>query len=135
MASYADSTIGMTAYNVIAMHSNPTAFDDICTVACRLQHADLDREQMQRALDELVARKRVTVVDGIYDLVASDRLMVVQRDLGDYNPRTMEGGWEAWRVKDPRVRDGVGTRPIESLIGLPPTDRVPRPLNMSGDMR
>ncbi len=132
---YADSTVGMTAYNVLAMSGQPMDLDEIHTVAVRMQHTGLDKDQLAQALQGLIERKRILHKDGIYTFRAHERLFVVQRDLSDYNWETMEGGWEGWQVKDPRIRNGVGVRPIESQLGLPPTNRAPRPLSSPPQVR
>lgn len=125
---YADSTVGVTLYNVLCM-TGALVYEQLHDTAERMQHRSLEREQSKRVLDELVRRGRVRELDdGKYDVAASARLVVAQRDLGDYDYATMEGGWEGWQVKDPRVRDGVGFRPIEQLLGQAPTGRKPRPL-------
>ena len=130
---YADSTIGMTAYNIVAMHRQSLGLGAIHTLALGLQHAHLEQKQLEKALAKLVKLGCLRRNEGdkdLFELVARDRLMVVQRDLGDYDSRTMKGGWEGWQCKDPRIQDGIGVRPLEAVIGLPATGRVPRPLNM-----
>lgn len=125
---YADSTVAVTLYNVLCM-VGAMDFEQLHTTAERMQHINLERDQSERVLAELVRRGRVRKADeGKYDVAASARLVVAQRDLGDYDYVTMEGGWEGWQVKDPRVRDGIGFRPIEQLLGQAPTGRKPRPL-------
>lgn len=124
---YADSTVAMTLYNVLCM-VGAKRVEELHATAEQLQHINLERTQTDRVLAELVHRGRVKVTDGVFDVAASSRLVVVRRDLGDYDYITMAGGWEGWQVKDPRVRDGIGYRPIEQLLGQMPTGRAPRPL-------
>lgn len=123
----ADSTIGLAAYNALAVCPVALTGSDILTMAMRMMQHDLDQEQMQRALDRLVALKYIHVPDddGRYALIAGESLIVVDRYRGDYDPETGDGGWTQWRVKDPRIRDGQGTRPLEQLIGLPPHGVTP----------
>lgn len=115
----ADSTIGMTIYNVLAMHNGRTLNADvILTVVRNMQHADLKEPQLTRALVMLVLLGYIEQnEDGTYQLVAEEGLFVVMRDLKDYNDKNMSGGWGGWKVKDPRIRDGKGVRPIEQLLG------------------
>lgn len=119
MSVAADSTIGMTAFNLIAAYTNPMTAEELKLVAERTQHRELQLDQMERALAKLVELKRVKLdEDGCYVCAANPRLMVISRDMSDYNPTTMEGGWAGWKVRDPRLRDGVGTRPVETVLGL-----------------
>lgn len=128
MKTYADSTIGMTVYNVLCIVGRPMTVEDMLGSA-RMQHAGLQLDDVVRAVAGLLARGRLVEKPGdTYDLASQHRLIVVRRDLGDYDYVTMEGGWEGWQVKDPRIRDGVGTRPLEALLGKPLTGRTPRPL-------
>lgn len=124
----ADSTLGMAAYNALAVCPQPLTGSDVFTMAVRMMQHELDQEQMQRALDKLVALKYIYApnADAKYALIASESLVVVVRDRTDYDPKTRDGGWHGWRVKDPRIRDGQGTRPLEQLIGLPPA-KLSRP--------
>lgn len=116
--SVATSTLGMAAYNALAIQPRTMNAKDIVHVTTQMMQHDVDAEQMQDALDRLLKLKRIKRgADGCYALVAGEALLVVQRDRDDYNPKTGEGGWGGWRVKDPRIRDGIGTRPLEHLIG------------------
>lgn len=112
MATNSDSTIAMTAYNVLVINDHPLGSEDIFTQAKRLQHPDLEMSQLQAALDGLVARERVTSQDGLYHLVANERLRVVKR-----NEKAGQDGWEGWQVYDPRIRRGSHLRPLEPFIG------------------
>jgi len=127
MRDAADSTVAMTFYNLLAMTRGPMALEELRAAAIRLQHPHISEAQAKRAMDGLVTRGRAAPTSGGYTLLANEKLFVVQRDLGDYNPQAMTGGWEGWFVKDPRIRDGVGVRPIEQLLGQAPTGRKPRP--------
>lgn len=115
----ADSTIGMTLYNVLAMHNGRTLnADQLLLVARNVQHVDLKDPQLNRALAMLIKLGRIKQnEDGTYQLVAKEGLFVAMRDLTDYNDKNMSGGWGGWQVKDPRIRDGKGVRPIEQLLG------------------
>ena len=132
--AFADSTVAMTLYNLLAMVRGALTVEQLTSSAMKLQHRGLETEQTQRALDGLVERGRIKLQpDGTYALIARERLMVVQRDLGDYDPKAMTGGWEGWHVKDPRLRDGKGVRPLEQLLGQAATGRSPRALaNLQG---
>lgn len=127
--SVATSTLGMAAYNALAIQPRVMDFKDIVFATTQMMHHDVDAKQMQAALDRLVELGRIKSPDdkGRYELVAGEALLVVQRDRSDYNHETGEGGWGGWRVKDPRIRDGVGTRPLEHLIGQATADISPRP--------
>ncbi len=124
----ADSTLGMAAYNALAVCPVPLTGSDLLTMATRMMQHDLDKAQMQHALDKLVELKYIHAPDddGKYALIASESLMVVDRYRDDYDPETGDGGWHGWRVKDPRIRDGQGVRPLEQLIGLPPATPASR---------
>lgn len=117
--SVATSTLGMAAYNALVIQPRAMNAADIVHVTTQMMQHDVDADQMQAALDKLVELRRIKEpdADGCYALVAGEALLVVQRNRDDYDPKTGEGGWYGWRVKDPRIRDGVGTRPLEHLIG------------------
>lgn len=110
---WADSTIGVTAYNAIAMgQRGGLTVEQILTIA-RRQHPCLEQSQLERALEKLVRLQRVkNMVGGGYDLVAPRRLFVVKRDLTDYNVSTMDGGWGGWTVKTPER----GYAPLEQIM-------------------
>ena len=113
----ADSTVGMTLYNVLAMHHGRAMnADQLMTVARNLQHSDLLEPQCDRALAMLLELGRIKNGADGYELVAKEGLFVAKRDLSDYNDKTMSGGWGGWKLKDPRIRDGQGVRPIEHLL-------------------
>lgn len=120
---YGNSTVGMTVYNLLASQG-PLPIEGLQKGA-QAQLPGMDDQQTQAASDELVKRGRIKVVDGVYALVAQECLAVCARDESDYDPKTGEGGWEGWRVKDPRIRDGIGTRPLEYLIGQMPKEMKP----------
>ena len=122
----ADSTLAMNIYNVIASYPDDLTADQII-IALRPFAIVAVPEQVQRVLAELVTLGRIKTADDTYALVASESLIVVARDLGDYNATDLTGGWEGWYVKDPRIKDGKGIRPIEALIGQAPTGRKIRP--------
>ncbi len=125
---YADSTIAMTLYNVLCIIPGAANIKQLHELAMKTQHVSLSLLQTERGLAGLVERNRIVKNGGQYSLVAKQKLMVVQRDLGDYNSKTMKGGWEGWQIKDPRIRDGKGTRPLEGEIGQTLTGRKPRSL-------
>ena len=83
----ADSTVGMTFYNVLAMHhGRALTADQILSIARRLQHSDLEEPQRDRTLAKLMERGRIKQdEDGAYELVAKEGLFVAKRDLGDYD--------------------------------------------------
>lgn len=113
---FADSTIAMTIYNMLNMLP-PMTLEELQPAAMKLQHIGLGLDQTQRAVDGLMERGRIVQGDdGKYGSAAREKLMVVTRDLSDYNDQKMTGGWEGWRVKDPRIRDGIGTRPLEHVL-------------------
>lgn len=122
----ADSTVGFTVYNVLTMNRGAMTVEQIHIVAMNQQHMDLELAQVQRGADKLVYLKRIKVEQGAYSLIATERFRVVRRDMSDYNVSNMEGGWEGWQVQVPGLRDGIGFRPLEELLGLPPTGRRPR---------
>ena len=126
--SVATSTLGMAAYNALAIQPRVMNAADIVFVTTQMMQHDVDADQMQEALDRLVKLGRINApdADGCYALVAKEALLVVQRDRDDHDPKTGEGGWGGWRVKDPRIRDGVGTRPLEHLIGQATADIASR---------
>ena len=110
--SVATSTLGMAAYNALVIQPRAMNAADIVHVTTQMMQHDVDTKQMQDALDKLVELRRIKAPDdaGLYALVASEHLLVVMRNRDN-------DGWDGWRVKDPRIRDGVGTRPLEHLIG------------------
>ncbi len=118
----ADSTLGMAAYNSLAVCPQPLSGEDVLKMSKRMMQHELSPKQMKRALAKLVELKYILPPneDGKYALIATESLLVVSRNRNDYDPETGDGGWHEWRVKDPRIRDGQGTRPLEQLIGLPP---------------
>ena len=115
---FSDSTIGMSAYNVLCMHNGRTMqLDVILLVIKNMQHAYLEDVQLQRAMNKLIELRRIMRnADGSYQIVAKEGLFVIARDKSDYNEQTMTGGWNGWMVKDPRIRDGVGARPLQQLL-------------------
>ena len=116
--SVATSTLGMAAYNALAIQPRAMNAKDIVHVTTQMMQHEVDAKQMQDALDRLLKLRRIKLgADGCYALVAGEALLVVQRDRDGYDSKTGEGGWGGWRVKDPRIRDGIGTRPLEHLIG------------------
>ncbi len=117
MMKYGNSTVGISAYNVLAARG-PANAEDIHVAIEKMQLAGLKMPQLQVALDKLVELGRITLAaDGTYALVAGEALFVCSRNESDYDPVTGDGGWRGWLVKDPRIRDGKGSRPLEHLIG------------------
>ena len=125
-----DSTVGITFYNLLTMVTGTMTLSQLVSAAVKMQHPTLKEAQGQRVVDELVARERIgaeTIEDTIvYMAVASESLLVVQRDLSDFDPKTGEGGWEGWQVKDPKIRSGSSLRPLEEILGQAPTNVAPR---------
>ena len=127
----ADSTVGMTYYNMLVISpKGGISRATIMSLACNMSHVEVGQAQATRALKKLVELGRIEYrsADDMYELKTSEKgLLVITRDLGDYWD-SMDGGWEGWTVRDPRIRDGIGTRTLEAVLGLPPTGHQPRPL-------
>ncbi len=114
----ATSTLGMAAYNALAVQPHALSTANMVIVVSRLMQHEIDEEQLGDALAKLIELERIKLDDeGRYTLVAHEPLLVVTRDRSDYDPETGEGGWNGWRVKDPRITNGIGHRPLEHLIG------------------
>lgn len=100
---YAQSTIAMTAYNVLATELRPSKVSDIHTGVIK-QHPGLEMEDTEAALDELFDRGFITYDDMLgYDLLDEQRRVVVARDRSDGaidDDGKPIGGWNKWMVKD-----------------------------------
>jgi len=92
----APSTIGMSAYNWIAVRSGPMATADILAGLRAEWFPELTERSLREALETMVARKRIAMAGDTFDVRDAQRRIVTARERsGD--------GWEQWRVSDRRA--------------------------------
>jgi hypothetical protein len=100
----ADSTIALTAFNVLSMSSRPL-YRQALLKECSKYHPGLNAAQLERALDGLQARRWIDVVgsETIRAFSSKDgkRLIVIDRDRSEAEVAkgVHEGGWATWRVR------------------------------------
>lgn len=108
MTEVADSTVGMSSYHLMTEVGRPLSPSEIRFLAARHGHL-YPLEQVERALDKMVARGWVREVGDRYDLVDPSRRRVLARRQIDDAP---DPGWEGWRLAD-GTPQGV---PIETVV-------------------
>lgn len=106
---YADSTVAMTAYNLLALTGGST-LDDLLDSVRTMAHPELDLEQLRRAVAELVMRKLAVKAPAnsangarmLYSIVDAKRRLVVGRnraDMVEEDDGSISGGWGFWVVR------------------------------------
>ena len=98
----ADSTVALTAYNILAVTNGAMTAQALHRQAEQAQLKGLEQEQMDRALNELFRLGRVMVHDGLYACPDKRRRVVVTRlrnDVGEDEDGNITGGWQGWRVR------------------------------------
>ena len=99
---FADSTVAMTAYNILAVTSGAMTARALHKHATQAQLNGLEQEQMDRALAELEVLGRVLVQGDLYTCADEKRRVVVTRkrdDVGEDADGNVTGGWQGWRVR------------------------------------
>jgi hypothetical protein len=101
---WADSTIAMSIYNIVAKLGRPLGnIDEILDVVRKLYHPGLLKKDAKRAVAELKKRKLLIKVKGGLDVADVQRRLVVGRNREDAEIQedgTVTGGWKDWQVED-----------------------------------
>jgi hypothetical protein len=98
---YADSTIAMSAYNVLAEQGGCANKDSIFATLLRRAHEDLGREQFERAFSRLRDKNLIVERDGRWKVADVRRQLIKSRnreDMIETADGTIVGGWDDWAV-------------------------------------
>ena len=101
---YGDSTIAMSAHNLLIVTGGPLQPASIIEQLRRLQHPTLRPAQLDRALGRLVELGLVSVTDLGYAATDRMRRLIVARCLDDVvenDDGTVNGGWTGWMRREP----------------------------------
>lgn len=98
---YAESTVAMTAYNLLAMATGPI---ERSSLLCRVRDVampGLEEQQFNSAIAKAMSRGYLHSIPGGIDVVDTKRRLVRSRDRSDVRVVGGEvlGGWERWIVQ------------------------------------
>lgn len=107
----ASSTIGITAYNWIAIQNAGRSPEEILKGmnndwSRANWSGEVTMERLQDALAVMLSKRLITFKNGVYDVIDASRRVVVSRN------RTDDGGWTGWVVAK---RDALKRLPIEAV--------------------
>jgi len=117
---YAESTVAMTAYNLLVASARPCAREEIMMRARQVQHAELTSDLFSRAVWGLIERKFVLEDKKLGMIWSADpkSRMVFSRNRDDVTTDeesgVILGGWTGWLVNDVPG----GPLPIEVALGI-----------------
>lgn len=96
----ATSTIAMSSYNLLTLANVPVTAGQLYAVVCNGHGMQLDRKAFIEALQELVKRRFVAIVQTVGK---PDHFTVVDPNKRRVRWRSREGdGWDNWFVEDPK---------------------------------
>ena len=111
----ADSTIGMSAYNLMAIKGRPADLDEILQELKQIQHPGLTKTQLRKAIMKLIKKEYAIQIDQHFSIKDIRPRKVVSRDRSDavISEKTgnVLGGWNGWMVEN-----GDGMVPIDEVI-------------------